>query len=325
MARGGVSQYGCYINDVDVAAVTNITSDHVGEYGTDSFEKLVATKSLVAKLARNTLVLNADDPVVLGMRRESQANEIVLVSLQSDNPEVENHLAEGGTAFILRKEGRSLPVLKQYREQEQRLMDLSEVPATFNGTARHNIQNSLFAIALADSMGITTECIRDILSEFAMSWETTPGRLNFFPGLPFQVVMDYAHNPDGFSEILQFLKQNPVPGKRTLIHNSFTRSESNAIQIGKMASKEFDQIICCAPEDAEGISPLQLLDNLVNTLLEDGIPQSQILRIHEQTDAVEQAMLRAEPDDLILILHLRPRLQKIWQRIGAVAKKLSEK
>jgi len=192
MARGGVSKYGCYINDVDVAAVTNITSDHVGEYGTDSFEKLVATKSLVAKLARNALVLNADDPIVLGMRHESRANEIVLVSLQSDNSEVVSHLAAGGIAFCLRKEDKSLPVFKQQGKQEHRLMDLTEVPATFNGTARHNIQNCLFTIAIADSMGINTECIRDSLSQFAMSWEKTPGRLNFFPGLPFQVVMDYV-------------------------------------------------------------------------------------------------------------------------------------
>jgi len=323
LARGGVSKYGCFVSEVDVAAVTKVTSDHVGELGTENFDKLVATKTLVAKLARRALVLNADDPIVLGMRRESRANEIVLVSLQSDNPEVERHLAAGGTAFILRKEGQSLPVFKQYREQEQRLMDLTEVPATFNGTARHNIQNCLFTIAIADSMGINTECIRDTLSQFAMSWEKTPGRLNFFPGLPFQVVMDYAHNPDGFSEILQFLKQNPVPGKRTLIQYSFTRSESNAIQIGKMASKEFDQIICCAPEDAEGISPSQLLDNLVNALLEDGVTQNQILKIHDQVNAVEHAMLRAEPGDLILILHLRPRLQKIWQQIETVASNLT--
>ena len=323
LARGGVSKYGCFINNVDVAAVINLTSDHVGELGTENFDKLVATKKMVAKLARKVLVLNADDPVVLGFRHESRAKAVVLVSLQSDNPEVMKHLAAGGTAFCLREEGKSLPVFKQHGEKEQRLMDLTKVPATFNGTARHNIQNSLFAIATADSMGINTDCIRDTLYQFAMSWDMTPGRLNFFPGLPFQVILDYAHNPDGFSKILQFLNQNAVPGKRTLILASTRRMESISITIGKMASEYFDLIICCATKEGEGKSLSQLLDNHVNGLIEAGVPQNQILKIHDHTDALEHAMQRAEPGDQILILHKRHRKEIIWRKIEAVAKNLT--
>ncbi len=323
MARGGVSKYGCYINESDVVAVININTDHVGEYGTESFEKLVAAKTLVAKLARNTLVLNADDPIVLGMRGNSRAKEIVLVTTRPDNPEVESHLVAGGIVISLREEGKSLPVFKRHGEQEQRIMDLAEVPATFNGAARHNVQNSLFAIAIADAMGINHGNMRDALSQFAMSWERTPGRLNFFPGLPFQVILDYAHNPDGFSNILQFLNQSPVPGKRTLIYASTRRTESISIAIGKMAAECFDQIICCATKEGKGKSPSQLLDEHVNGLVEAGVPQGKILTIYDHIDAVEHAMQRAEPGDQILILHKRNRKEIIWRKIEAIADKLT--
>ena len=59
----------------------------------------------------------------------------------------------------------------------------------------------MFAAALAWAQGIDTGIIRTALSAFDNSMDQNPGRYNFVDGLPFDVLVDFAHNPDGMRGI----------------------------------------------------------------------------------------------------------------------------
>ncbi|MCB8819313.1 cyanophycin synthetase [Microvirga rosea] len=72
-ARGGILREGLGFSACDVGLVTNIQPDHLGLKGIDSVEDLAWVKSVVVEAVhRNgTSILNADDPLTVGMRRRA--------------------------------------------------------------------------------------------------------------------------------------------------------------------------------------------------------------------------------------------------------------
>jgi hypothetical protein len=68
------------------------------------------------------------------------------------------------------------------------------IPATLEGRAMHNVQNAMFAAAMAFSLGIKLDAIRQGLRTFDSTFFQAPGRMNVFDEHPFKVIFDYAHN-----------------------------------------------------------------------------------------------------------------------------------
>ena len=62
-ARGGILRRGIAVSQADAAVVTNVSSDHFGEYGIDDLAGLADVKLAVGAVVkpRGLLVLNADD------------------------------------------------------------------------------------------------------------------------------------------------------------------------------------------------------------------------------------------------------------------------
>ena len=58
----------------------------------------------------------------------------------------------------------------------------------------HNVQNAMFAAAMAYSIGIKLEHIRQGLRTFDTTFFQAPGRMNVFNEHPFKVMFDYGHN-----------------------------------------------------------------------------------------------------------------------------------
>ena len=59
----------------------------------------------------------------------------------------------------------------------------------------HNVQNAMFAAAMAFSMGLKLEDIRHGLRTFDTTFFQAPGRMNIYDEHPFKVILDYGHNP----------------------------------------------------------------------------------------------------------------------------------
>lgn len=80
VARGGLLRSGMGTRYCDVGAVLNVAADHLGLDGVDTVEELARVKRLVIEVARECAVLNADDPLVLGMAI-TQAKSIMYVTM----------------------------------------------------------------------------------------------------------------------------------------------------------------------------------------------------------------------------------------------------
>ncbi|MEA2724881.1 MAG: cyanophycin synthetase, partial [Gemmatimonadales bacterium] len=97
-ARGGLLRRGLQVEQADAAVITNIADDHLGEFGIESLAELAETKLLVAKAlgSRGTLVLNADDPMLVARSPAVQA-AITWFSLEPTSPLIAAHTQAGGT------------------------------------------------------------------------------------------------------------------------------------------------------------------------------------------------------------------------------------
>ena len=100
-ARGGLLRAGMGVPEVDVGAVVNVASDHLGLKGIDTLEQLAEIKRIVVEVARDCAVLNADDPNVLKMSAYTDAKVICYVTMNPSHPLVREHVRAGGRACAL--------------------------------------------------------------------------------------------------------------------------------------------------------------------------------------------------------------------------------
>ena len=86
-ARGGILLRGVGTASNDVSVVTNISADHLGLLGVHTLDQLARVKAVVPRITKPTgwAVLNADDPLVLGMRMVTRARPW-LYSLDPGHP-----------------------------------------------------------------------------------------------------------------------------------------------------------------------------------------------------------------------------------------------
>src|SRR5262249_3470224 len=101
-ARGGLLKEGMAIEAGDVAAGLHLLDNHIGADGIASRADLARIKSTVARRARKTLVLNAEDHLCLAMRQGSTAPRVCLVARDAGTPALRAHVEAGGTAVFLR-------------------------------------------------------------------------------------------------------------------------------------------------------------------------------------------------------------------------------
>ena len=94
VARGGLLRRGLGVETADVAVVTNVAADHLGEYGINTVAELIPAKFIVRRALRGEapLVLNADDE---GMAEYAGTLEqaITWFSVHADNERIRQSLA----------------------------------------------------------------------------------------------------------------------------------------------------------------------------------------------------------------------------------------
>src|SRR5215213_3425021 len=171
-ARGGILRRGLPVERADVAVVTNIADDHLGEFGIESLSDLADTKLIVAKALGpgGTLVLNADDPLLVE-RGQRQTARIVWFSLHPTLPLLARHLQQGGTAVVA--DHGMLVVARG--EQRTPLLPVIEIPVTFGGIAVHNVANALTAVAAGLALGLEAGVMASTLRSFGDDLEDNPG------------------------------------------------------------------------------------------------------------------------------------------------------
>ncbi len=319
VARGGILREGLGYERNDVAVVLNVQPDHLGLRGIDTVEQLADVKAvLVEAVPRDGhAVLNADDPLVRAMRRRC-SGQVVWFSMEEPGTEtrdlIDAHCRRGGKALVLNQTDRGEMIVVRHGPREMHMAFTHLLPATFGGRARMNVQNVLAAAAAAFAAGAPLHDIRQGLRTFSTNYYLSPGRLNEVDVNGVNVIVDYCHNAPGMrmlgdfvdrvGDSLESLHELARPSRIGVVATAGDRRDQDMRELGEIAARHFDVVI--VREDAalrgRGRGEVAgLVTDGVRTAMAAGSRCKQVEEVHEEIDAVRNAMSRANKGDLLVL------------------------
>jgi cyanophycin synthetase len=318
-ARGGILREGLGFDRCDVGAVLNIQEDHLGLKGVDTLEDLAWVKSLVVETVREdgVSVLNADDPLTYRMRRRAEGR-IIYFSMhggRDGNDYLRRHIAHGSAAVVLESGVQGDMIVIYDGDNYQPLMWTHQIPATLEGAARFNVQNALAAAAIAYGLKIPVDTIRMALASFVTTFEQNPGRLNVYDGHPFRVILDYAHNPNSMEQIADMVARMRSKHKRVIavLTGTGDRRDQDIRRLGEIAGKMVDELIVRETSLLRGREPGVVPRLVMEGARAAGLRDDQITYIDAECPAIEAALRKAQPGDLVFVFCDDSTL--CWERI----------
>ncbi len=314
-ARGGLLRAGMAMRRVDVGAVLNIQPDHLGQKGIDTLEQLAEVKRTVVEIATDTAVLNADDPHTLRMAAYTQAKNVCYVTLDPAHDLVRQHIRAGGRAIALEAGVNGQMITIYDKGAHIPLLWTHLIPATLEGRATFNVQNAMFAAAMAYAMGVRLEDIRHGLRTFDTTFFQAPGRLNVYDGHPFKVLFDYGHNAHAVSALCQLVNRMSPAGRRICVLSApGDRRDDDIAAIARVAAEaQFDHYICRRDDALRGRGEDEVPRMLVEGLKSHGIAAERITMIVDEQQAIELALRMGNTGDLLLIF--ADALARGWKQI----------
>ena len=313
-ARGGLLRSGLGYRRCDVSACLNVASDHLGLKGIDTLEQLAEVKRIVIEVARDTAVLNADDELCLNMADYTQAEHVCYVTMNPAHALVKEHVRAGGRAIVL-EQGFNGDMITLYdKGTHYQLVWTHEIPATMDGKATHNVQNAMFAAAMAYSLNKSLDDIRDGLRTFSTTIFQAPGRMNVFDEHPFRVILDYGHNAAAIHSICQLVDRLDVPGRRICVLAApGDRRDEDIRAIADEASGHFDHYICRADDSRRGRGDAEVPEMLRDQLLANGVEADAIDIVPDEELSVAGALDMAKKGDLVVLFV--DNVNRCWNQV----------
>jgi cyanophycin synthetase len=313
-ARGGLLRAGMGVNEVNVGAVLNVQADHLGLKGIDTLEQLAEVKRVVIEVATDCAVLNADDPLVLKMSGYTEAKNICYVTVNPNHPLVREHVRAGGRACALEAGVNGQMIALYDRGAQIPLLWTHLIPATLEGRATHNVQNAMFAAAMAFALGIKLDAIRQGLRTFDSTFFQAPGRMNVFNEHPFKVLFDYGHNAHAVAAMADLAQRLDVAGRRIVVlAGPGDRRDEDLVAIAQAVAGRFDHYICRRDDALRDRAPDEVPRIMAQALGAAGVTESSISCIPDEQEAIEAALRMGAPGDLLLIF--ADALVRSWKQI----------
>ncbi len=314
IARGGLLRAGMGVPWVNVGAVLNVQSDHLGMKGIDTLEQLAEVKRIVVEVARDCAVLNADDTNVFKMSAYTEAKSICYVTTNQTHPLVREHVRAGGRACAL-EDGVNGQMITLYDKGAHiPLMWTHLIPATLEGRAMHNVQNAMFAAAIAFSLGIKLDAIRTGLRTFDTTFFQTPGRMNVYDEHPFKVIFDYGHNAHAVGAMCDLAQRLEVQGRRIIVLSApGDRRDEDIAAIAETAAGKFDHYICRRDDGLRGRDGDEIPNMLARVLRAKGVTDKQIEIIPDEQVAIDRGLRISRQGDLLLIF--ADALTRSWKQV----------
>jgi len=315
-ARGALAHSGFMFDWCNVSVCLNVTADHLGQHGIETLDQMAELKRSVLESARDAVVLNADDGYCVGMLPFLSAPRVCLVSMQSAICELVKIPGNTSCFSVLESIDATDWLVLYDGEERLPVMEAGQIPATFGGLAKFNVCNALHAVAACYLMGANLDTIRDALGGFGMSFESTPGRLNFYHGHPFTVIMDYAHNVDGISKLCAFVDELQCSGRKLLMYQA--RGDVEDVWIKRFAAgpaQHFDHYVCRTHPKYTGPDDQKVLALMKQALMESGVQENQITTTTDTAFAVETMLKMAQKGDLLVFAPGAGQRQDTWHQI----------
>lgn len=227
---------------------------------------------------------------------------------------IDAHCRRGGKALVLHSTERGEMIVVRHGGRDMQLAFTHLLPATFNGRARMNVQNSLAAAAAAFAARAPLHDIRQGLRTFSTNYYLSPGRLNEIEVNGVNVIVDYCHNAPGMRALGDFVDrvgdsldsvhELGKPSRIGVIATAGDRRDEDMRELGEIAAQHFDVVI--VREDVNlrrrprGETAGLVADG-VRTAMDLGTRCKQVEVVLDEIEAVRHAMSRANSGDLLIL------------------------
>lgn len=261
--------YGC---EFEVGIFTNLTRDHLDFHKT--FDNYYNAKFKLFERSK-TSVINIDDNYgyrVLNDVKEIEGKKILTYSINNESDfkatninlnKGDMHYEVNGTEFIS-----SLP-------------------------GEYNVYNGLGAIAALTSLGIKEDFIKEGIKNVVV-----PGRcerIGHKYDIPYEIVIDFAHTPDGLKNILETLREFTTNRLIAVYGCGGDRDKVKRAEIGRVGTEIADLAIITSdnPRDED---PMEIIKEIVL-----GVKKTNYLAIENRIEAIKLALSMAEPGDVVVM------------------------
>jgi cyanophycin synthetase len=310
VARGGLLRRGLGVERADVAVVTNVAADHLGDYGINTVPELIPAKFMVRKALQGEapLVLNADDGGMVDYAATLD-NTIIWFSLDPDNSLLSDSISGGGTICYLD----SGWIVIARGSNARPVVPVEKIPASMGGMVRYNISNALAATCIAVVLGLPDEAIRTGLAAFRGDEHDNPGRGNWFEHKvgdgAIRILVDFAHNEHGMKALADAVRQVPAERVILLMGQAGDRQDKDIADLVRAACSVWPSQLLVAelPGYERGRAPNEVPGLIREEAIRSGIPQSAIEMFPSPREATAEALARARPGDLLVLLALTQR------------------
>ena len=263
--------------EFDTAIFTNLTQDHLDFHGTIENYLRAKTKlfDMVSRRGRKqnkTAIINIDDAASAEILKHCLCKKITYgIKNSADLCGIEINLRADGMNFKIR----------------------DELNLSLHITGLFNVYNVLAASGAALAENIRPDVIKRALENF----RSVPGRFErIFSDDPFEIIVDYAHTPDGVKNVLETAAQIATGKIITVFGCGGDRDNSKRPIMGKLAA-EFSDVIIATSDNPRTEDPEKILDDI-----EVGIGDKIHERIVDRRAAIFRAIALAEAGDIVLIL-----------------------
>lgn len=242
-----------------VGVLTNITSEHLDYHKT--FDRYLHTKEKLLMMAK-IAVVNRDD------------GSYTLLSEAKNTKENKNWITYGLSES-------SDVNLKNFPFESRVMID------------NFNKYNVLAAVAVARSLGISNEEIRYAIKTFKLPL----GRVDFVYEEEFSVLIDFAHTPNAFDQLLGSLREHT---KGRIIHvfgSAGERDHAKRPFMGETSSKHADILILTA-EDPRSEDVNKITDEIASGIKKK---DAKVFKLADRKDAINAAIEMAGKGDLVVI------------------------
>jgi cyanophycin synthetase len=307
-ARGGILRRGIAVSHADAAVVTNISSDHFGEYGIHDLAGLADAKLAVAAVVSPSgmLVLNADDPQLQAQaakleQRFGRCPPLGWFALDADQSALKEFRSRGAATCGVRA-GR---LCLNHRGSEHDLGLVSAMPLSIGGVATYNVANLAGAALAAVALGISAATIAAVFARFGDHLNDNPGRMMRFDVDGTRVLIDYAHNPDGLRGLLAVANHLRGGGGRLalVLGHAGNRKDADIEELARVAAGFRPDLVVVKENEAQlrGRAPGEVPRIVRAELKRLGLPESALPVRNSELEAVRYALDWARPGDVLAL------------------------
>ncbi|MBR4382073.1 MAG: UDP-N-acetylmuramoyl-L-alanyl-D-glutamate--2,6-diaminopimelate ligase [Selenomonadaceae bacterium] len=272
--------------EFDTAIFTNLTQDHLDFHGTmenylRAKAKLFDMVSRKGRKQNKSAVVNVDDAAGEEILRHCHCKKIsYAIENPADLQAIDLNVKSDGMKLQLN----SSPVP-------------SPLSLNLHVTGLFNVYNVLATIGAALAENISPEVIKRALENF----HGVPGRFErIFSSAPFEVIVDYAHTPDGVKNVLETARQIVTGKIITVFGCGGDRDNKKRPIMGKLAA-ELSDVVIATSDNPRTENPEKILDD-IEVGIREVIGEKFYERIADRHSAIFRAIELANSGDVVLIL-----------------------